>query len=349
MTMENKVLKELEEIGLKKYEARAYLALLQLGEAVASAIANKAGIPQPRIYDVLESLLDKGLIEIKMGRPKKYKIVRPRIAFPLFAEKSAKNIMRIGEELARELDKMYTVSEIVESEPKVWILYNPQVGLEKLREALLLMEYDAIMSFPTEIYNEVLPTILNIAKNKVNSVFAITIYGRQEDLTSLDKISQVPNIEVRILPTGSIKLVEVDYKWALVFGKNYLIHFGEIELLRIIDEVYYFSTWRAAEKIKEINVNSGQHFRLRHHWLAMDIIEEALSKGFKVKAVIYGYKVKDKSQIKVEGYAECVRKDPKDSVRTIVLKDNKGRVVTVGARDAVYEDVEAETIEIKIQ
>lgn len=53
----------LEEEGFSPYQARAYVALLERGEASASDLADAADVPGPRIYDVLRDLADGGYLE----------------------------------------------------------------------------------------------------------------------------------------------------------------------------------------------------------------------------------------------------------------------------------------------
>jgi len=52
----------LKQIGLTSSESKVYLALLEIGEAKASQILEKARFNSGRIYDVLNSLKNKGLV-----------------------------------------------------------------------------------------------------------------------------------------------------------------------------------------------------------------------------------------------------------------------------------------------
>jgi len=62
--MESETLVEtLEAAGLSPYQAAAYVALLGLGTASATEIADASDVPGPRIYDVLRSLADRGYVE----------------------------------------------------------------------------------------------------------------------------------------------------------------------------------------------------------------------------------------------------------------------------------------------
>jgi len=56
------LINELEKLGLNDKESKAYLALLELGEGNIGKIAKKSGIRRTTVYDVIESLLKKGLI-----------------------------------------------------------------------------------------------------------------------------------------------------------------------------------------------------------------------------------------------------------------------------------------------
>ena len=73
-------------IGLSKYEACAYLALLGHDDSTAVEVADRAGVPRQRIYDVLTSLRDKGLIVIRDGRPARHSAHPPSVALPAMFE-----------------------------------------------------------------------------------------------------------------------------------------------------------------------------------------------------------------------------------------------------------------------
>ena len=73
---------KLVAIGLNKYEALAYLALLEKNNVAALDIAGRSGIPKQRIYDVLDNLQTKGLCSVREGRPRCYMAHRPQQALP---------------------------------------------------------------------------------------------------------------------------------------------------------------------------------------------------------------------------------------------------------------------------
>jgi sugar-specific transcriptional regulator TrmB len=76
----------LQEMGLSEYEATTYVALLQGGTSTAKEAASRADVPQSRVYDVLDTLNDKGFVVVQQGRPKKFGPVEPDQAVSQFQE-----------------------------------------------------------------------------------------------------------------------------------------------------------------------------------------------------------------------------------------------------------------------
>jgi sugar-specific transcriptional regulator TrmB len=70
----------LTRLGLTSYEARAYVALLRRDSSTAAETARLAGLPRQRVYDVLSSLVEKGLASTKPGRAIKYSATAPEHA-----------------------------------------------------------------------------------------------------------------------------------------------------------------------------------------------------------------------------------------------------------------------------
>jgi sugar-specific transcriptional regulator TrmB len=65
-------MKELEEFGLTKTEAKVYVALLKLGQVSAAPIIKKTQLHRTTVYDVLERLIEKGVVNFIIRDDKKY-------------------------------------------------------------------------------------------------------------------------------------------------------------------------------------------------------------------------------------------------------------------------------------
>ena len=73
---------QLTRLGLTSYEARAYVALMGRGSFTAAQVARAAGVPRQRIYDVLGSLVEKGMAAARPGSVVKYAATDPDLAVP---------------------------------------------------------------------------------------------------------------------------------------------------------------------------------------------------------------------------------------------------------------------------
>ncbi|QIB27973.1 TrmB family transcriptional regulator [Caloranaerobacter azorensis] len=67
-----KIIEKLMEIGINKYEAKAYIALLNKPDITAYELSKLSGVPQAKIYETMSKLLDKNLVNIINDNPIKY-------------------------------------------------------------------------------------------------------------------------------------------------------------------------------------------------------------------------------------------------------------------------------------
>jgi sugar-specific transcriptional regulator TrmB len=69
------------DLGLGEREAKVYLALLKKRQAAAAELQKISGIPQSKIYEVINGLVQKGYCtEIKTGRKRAFEVINPQIA-----------------------------------------------------------------------------------------------------------------------------------------------------------------------------------------------------------------------------------------------------------------------------
>ena len=74
----NQVKFQLTNMGLNEYQASALANLMFLGETKATTLSKASGVPNARIYGVLDELSQKGLIIIRPGRPALYAPLTPQ-------------------------------------------------------------------------------------------------------------------------------------------------------------------------------------------------------------------------------------------------------------------------------
>jgi sugar-specific transcriptional regulator TrmB len=99
-------LDRLQRLGLTSYEARAYLALLRRDSSTAAETARLAGLPRQRVYDVLSSLVEKGLASTRPGKAVKYAATPPEQALEGLVAQHRQQLADIERETAAMVDSL---------------------------------------------------------------------------------------------------------------------------------------------------------------------------------------------------------------------------------------------------
>lgn len=69
------VVSQLQDLGLKEYEARCFLALTQLPTGTAKEISEISEVPRTRVYDAIRVLETQGLVEVQHSSPQQFRAV----------------------------------------------------------------------------------------------------------------------------------------------------------------------------------------------------------------------------------------------------------------------------------
>jgi HTH-type transcriptional regulator, sugar sensing transcriptional regulator len=107
--------KALQQLGLNAYEARSYLVLLGHSRFKALELAPRARVPRQKIYEVLDSLVEKGFARVIQERTKLFSAVEPSLAIPAFltrarqlAEQELMDQARSASNLMDDLNGLYS-------------------------------------------------------------------------------------------------------------------------------------------------------------------------------------------------------------------------------------------------
>ena len=82
--------RKLQQVGLNAYEARSYLVLLGHPRFKALELAARAHVPRQKIYEVLDSLVEKGFAQVMQERTKLFSAVDPSLAVPAYLGRRSK-------------------------------------------------------------------------------------------------------------------------------------------------------------------------------------------------------------------------------------------------------------------
>src|SRR6202047_3632995 len=74
--------RRLQQLGLNAYEARSYLVLIGHPRFKALELAARARVPRQKIYEVLDSLVEKGFAQVVQEKTKLFSAVEPSMAIP---------------------------------------------------------------------------------------------------------------------------------------------------------------------------------------------------------------------------------------------------------------------------
>jgi len=89
----------IQEAGLSPTEAKVYLALIELGSALAGETTKKSGVNRTNVYDALERLIEKGLVSYVISANRKvFEPINPERLKELLVEKE-KRIDSVMDEL----------------------------------------------------------------------------------------------------------------------------------------------------------------------------------------------------------------------------------------------------------
>ena len=100
--------RRLQQLGLNAYEARSYLVLIGHPRFKALELAARAHVPRQKIYEVLDSLVEKGFAQVVQEKTKLFSAVAPSLAVPSYLARRAQLLQNELTEQTRMADGLVT-------------------------------------------------------------------------------------------------------------------------------------------------------------------------------------------------------------------------------------------------
>jgi HTH-type transcriptional regulator, sugar sensing transcriptional regulator len=186
----------LREMGLNAYEIDAYIVLLEEGQLTAMEISQKAKVPYSKMYEVLNSLKEKGWIKSSESRPFKYYPVPPLEAARYTKLRLEDKYLNWENTIAENLQPLYEKREIVER-PDMLILRGQQAVLGKLDEVLKKTSIEIVIAAP-EFAKPVItmaePLLSNLKKTVKVKLMAA---GDKKDWIFINKFAGLSQLRIR--------------------------------------------------------------------------------------------------------------------------------------------------------
>lgn len=209
-------------LGLNTNEAKALDALIALGPAGASDVHRFAGMPRNKVYESLERLASRGIVEVQKGRPTLYRAIGAKGVIDHLLEsyekeaKQALNLLEKEEERARDDSE-----EIDGSEASAWMVRGEQGVKRRLAELIYSAKSDffAIGGYPPKYMLAVKSALKSAFQRGVNvrPVCMVMPTLTLSDLSPEDERSIVEYRTIKALPTLQSKMQPHDEKIMMGF------------------------------------------------------------------------------------------------------------------------------------
>jgi sugar-specific transcriptional regulator TrmB len=187
----------LHEMGLNAYEIDAYIALLEVGQMTAMEISQEAKVPYSKMYEVLNSLKEKGWIKSSESRPFKYYPVPPLEATRFTKLRLEDKYAGWENTVAETLQPLYEKRELVER-PDMLILRGQQAVLTKIEEVLKKAAVEIVIAAP-----EFAKPVIVMAEPLLGSGLKKTVKvklmaaGKKEDWLLIRKFTGLGELRIR--------------------------------------------------------------------------------------------------------------------------------------------------------
>ncbi|AIF69447.1 hypothetical protein PAP_05180 [Palaeococcus pacificus DY20341] len=335
---EKEVRQLLKELDLNEYEIRTYLTLIKRGALTAGELATLSKVPQPRIYDVIRTLMSKGFVTTSGGRPKKVVPVNPERVLNAMQKSYIEKISL----LKKELERMYHPSEELIGNVMV---VKSKITLEEyiktaIRNAKLHLSIAVPISFLGKIKEEL--------EAKKNATVHLFVYGKGE----VPPIA--PKIKLREVPDPLIIIQDKDMgiyvpNEAMASSGSTLHGYGLIvrdnNLLFMFDRYFYHALWPTGKTVYE----EKKELELPKEYIHIRQLVEDIRSFNLVGAEIeiFGKFVHTKEPIHIEGIIEDFFEDSAKVVSNITVRTKDGKKYVVGGWNASLEDIEADRLILK--
>lgn len=334
-----------EQVGrgfnLGEYEVEAYLTVLRHGELTASDIADRTDIPQPRVYDTVRSLGDRGLVELRESRPMKIVALSPEDAFA--------GLQEDFQEMVGALEAEYT-------QPA---RNTEAVSLVKSRSTIVRYFGDVIAEADFELVCSLTPSLLErfaddlaAAVDRGVSVDVVVSPARNApDPDAFDYAAATTAARGRRGITTPVIAV-ADGRYSVYATQDavrddsdrYGVIFDQSALGFLVSGFFDTVLWSTAT---ESLYDPATELSLPRTYAAIRrCVRDLQSVDESVYATVTGRDVLTGADRRIQGRIVETRFEESGEVATIIVYTENGDRVEVGGRVAALEDVEAHEIAV---
>ena len=329
-----------DRFNLGEYEIGAYLAVLEHGELTASDIADSTDIPQPRVYDTVRSLSDRGLVELRESRPMKIIAVDPEDAFDGLRSSFA--------EMIDELEARYTAP--TRETEAVSLVKSRSTILRYLEEVIAGAEYELAVSLTPRLLRRFRDELAAKVSAGVSVELLVTPAVNAPDPSEFDylEVSTIARarrgITTPVLAVGDGEYSVYATQDALRDDRErYGVIFNRSALGFLVSGFFGTVLWTTADALAADGTD--RPFPRRYASIRRAVKDIRESAGGTLYATVEGRDIETGNEVTVRGEVVDVAFVDTEEVASLVVETESGRV-EIGGRVAALEDVEGREIVI---
>jgi HTH-type transcriptional regulator, sugar sensing transcriptional regulator len=330
-----------DRFNLGEYEIDAYLSVLEQGQLTASEIADRTDIPQPRVYDTVRSLSDRGLVELRESRPMKVVAIDPADAFD--------DVQRSLEEMIDELEARYTAP--ARDTEAVSLVKSRSTILRYLEEIINDAEYELSLSLTPDLLVRFREELAAALESGVSIDLVVTPAAEAPSPEEFDYTVVATTTRARRGITTPV-LAVADGNYSVYATQDalrddqdrYGVIFNRSALGFLVSGFFGTVLWTTAEET--LGEDSAPRSYPRTYASIRRCVKDVIDEGGEFYATIVGRDVEVGGQRVVRGRVVDVSFEVSEEVAAITLETDDRSKVTVGGRVAALEDIEAHEIHI---
>ncbi len=148
MSVSNTTMRAMKRLGLTEYEIMTYVALIDGGPLTASDVSAVSKVPYSRVYEVLGRLEERGLVEVRRGRPTEYAAKSPSEMIRVLRREQEQTFEECAHAIIEDLQPRFENAN-QSTTRDVWLLYGRSAVTAKLLAMLDTARSDVLLSIPT--------------------------------------------------------------------------------------------------------------------------------------------------------------------------------------------------------
>ena len=178
---------QLEALGLSAYAARTFVALAKLGDGTAKDVSYSSEVPRTRVYDAVEELRDRGLVDVQQSTPKRFWAVSSETMHRQFTREYTHRVNGLTE----ALDSLESRSSS-EEQRGVWTVTGRETVSSRVMDFIDAAEAEIVYMTVEALLTEEIVEQLRVASDRGVS---IKLAGLSESVEATLR-DEIPEAEV---------------------------------------------------------------------------------------------------------------------------------------------------------